>query len=109
VGIWAVGATDLGNLHRHELLKILKAQGKTADAIVQNMLCSHHSGFNVCCGQAIWPHNDKGLEKLARCIIRASFSQERMTDIAADESFEGDARHFGEGKPETMILKTKMI
>ncbi len=38
------------------------------------------------CGNAIWPHNEEGLENLARYIIRASFSQERMTYIAADDS-----------------------
>jgi hypothetical protein len=40
----------------------------------------------VYCGNAIWPHNEEGLENLARYIIRASFSQERMTYIAADDS-----------------------
>jgi hypothetical protein len=43
----------------------------------------YHSGFNVYCGNAICPHNEEGLENLARYIIRASFSQERMTYIAA--------------------------
>ncbi len=38
------------------------------------------------CGNAIWPHNEEGLENLARYIIRASFSQERMTYIAAEDS-----------------------
>ncbi len=37
------------------------------------------------CGKAIWPHNEDGLENLARYIIRASFSQERMTYIAAND------------------------
>jgi len=40
----------------------------------------------VYCGNAIWPHNQEGLENLARYIIRASFSQERMTYFAVDES-----------------------
>ena len=38
------------------------------------------------CGNAIWPHNEEGLESLARYIIRASFSQERMTYIPVHES-----------------------
>ncbi|MEW6663240.1 MAG: transposase [Bacillota bacterium] len=41
----------------------------------------HHSGFNVYCGEAIWPSNDKGLERLAQYIIRAPISQERMIYI----------------------------
>ena len=44
------------------------------------------------CGEAIWPHNEQGLENLARYIIRASFSQERMTYIPADESSDGTAK-----------------
>jgi hypothetical protein len=36
----------------------------------------------VYCSGAIWPQNQGGLENLARHIVRASFSQERMTYIA---------------------------
>jgi len=54
--------------------------------VIENMMNWHHSGFNVYCGKAIWPHNQEGLESLARYIIRASFSQERMTYIAAKDS-----------------------
>ena len=57
-----------------------------------------HSGFNVYCGKAIWPHNQEGLENLARYIIRASFSRERMTYIAADDSADGVAKVFYESK-----------
>jgi hypothetical protein len=52
----------------------------------------------VYCGKAIWPHNEEGLENLARYIIRASFSQERMTYIAADESANGVAKVIYESK-----------
>lgn len=38
-----------------------------------------HSGFNVFCGNRISPKDDTAMENLARYIIRASFSQERMT------------------------------
>jgi len=54
-------------------------------------LGERHSGFNVYCGKAIWPHNEEGLENLARYIIRASFSQERMTYTAANDSSDGVA------------------
>jgi hypothetical protein len=57
--------------------------------LFQNMLNWHHSGFNVYCGNAIWPHKEEGLENLARYIIRASFSQERMTYIPANDSSDG--------------------
>jgi len=52
----------------------------------------------VYCGNAIWPHNEEGLENLARYIIRASFSQERMTYNAADESADGTAKVIYESK-----------
>jgi len=47
-----------------------------------NMLLSWcHSGFNVFCGPRIHPREEDAMENLARYIIRASFSQERMTYI----------------------------
>jgi hypothetical protein len=90
---------------------MLKAEGKINDVVIENMmnwpparralslrLGERHSGFNVYCGNAIWPHNEEGLENLARYIIRASFSQERMTYIAADESADGVAQVIYESK-----------
>jgi hypothetical protein len=40
-----------------------------------------HSGFNVFCGPRIQPGAEEAMENLARYIIRASFSQERITYI----------------------------
>ncbi|MGC1402283.1 MAG: transposase [Thermodesulfobacteriota bacterium] len=37
-----------------------------------------HSGFQVFCGRHIHPRKKEAMENLARYIIRASFSQERM-------------------------------
>jgi len=37
-----------------------------------------HSGFNVFCGERIYPHQRRSIERLAAYLIRASFSQERM-------------------------------
>jgi hypothetical protein len=51
-----------------------------------------HSGFNVYWEDAIWPHNQERLENLARYIIRASFSQERMKYILAHESSDSTAK-----------------
>jgi len=69
-----------------------KSEGKITNVIIENMMNWRHSGFNVYCGNAIWPHNEDGLENLARYIIRASFSQERMTYIAANDSCDGVAK-----------------
>ena len=41
-----------------------------------------HSGFQVYCGQRIFPQDETAMENLARYIIRASFSQERMQYLA---------------------------
>ena len=70
---------DLEGLFRYEVLKMLKTEGKITDAVIENMVSWHHSGFNVYCGPAIWPHDENALENLAHYIIRAAFSQERMT------------------------------
>ena len=37
-----------------------------------------HTGFHVFCGNRISPKDNTAMENLARYIIRASFSQERM-------------------------------
>lgn len=41
-----------------------------------------HSGLHVFCGNRIQPKEEKAMESLARYIIRASFSQERMQYLA---------------------------
>jgi hypothetical protein len=71
---------------------MLKDEGKINDAFIENMLTWHHSGFNVYCGPTIWPNNDQGLEDLARYIIRACFSQERMNYLPAKDSRDGQAK-----------------
>jgi hypothetical protein len=83
---------DLEDLFRYEVFKMLKSEGKINDLVIENMMNWRHSGFNVYCGHAIWPHNEEGLENLARYIIRASFSQERMTYVAAQDSSDGAAK-----------------
>jgi hypothetical protein len=81
-------AKDLEDLFRHEVLKMLKAEDKINDAVIENMLCRHHSGLNVYCGPTIRPNNDQGLEELARYIIGASFSQERMTYVPSKDTLD---------------------
>lgn len=97
---------DLEDLFRYEVFKMLKSEGKINDSVIESlsptpigdMMNWHHSGFNVYCGNAIWPHNEEGLENLARYIIRASFSQERMTYIPADKTTDGTAKVLYESK-----------
>jgi hypothetical protein len=85
-------AKQLEGLFRHEVLKMLKAKGKITDYVIENMMNWHHSGFTVYCGSQILPDDEKGLEQLARYIIHASFSQERMIYIPKRESSDGIAK-----------------
>jgi hypothetical protein len=60
---------------------MLLSKGIITQDLVSMLLTWHHSGFNVLCGPRIQPGDDQAMENLARYIIRASFSQERMTYI----------------------------
>jgi hypothetical protein len=44
---------DLEEAFQYEVLKMLKKEGKINDAIIDNMLSWHHSGFNVYIGDRI--------------------------------------------------------
>ena len=54
---------------------------KITEELVELLMTWRHSGFNVFCGPRIQPGEEEALENLARYIIRASFSQERMTYV----------------------------
>jgi len=90
--------SELEKLFRYEVFKMLKAEGKITDVIIEDMKNWRHSGFNVYCGNAIWPHNQEGLENLARYIIRASFSQERMTYVAVQDTSDRIAKVIYQSK-----------
>jgi len=60
---------------------MLLSKGKITEDLVDMLMKWRHSGFNVFCGSRIQPGHEKAMENLARYIIRASFSQERMTYI----------------------------
>ncbi len=71
---------------------MFKPEGKISDVVIENMLSWRHRGFNAYCGPTIWPNIDQGLEDLARYIIRACFSQQRMTYIATADTLDGQAK-----------------
>ena len=60
---------------------MLLSKGIVTKDLVNMLLSWRHSGFNVFCGPRIQPGDQQAMENLARYIIRASFSQERMTYI----------------------------
>jgi hypothetical protein len=72
-------------IFKHKLFKFLLSKGKITQELIDLHSTWRHSGFNVFCGERIQPGDEKAMENLARYIVRASFSQERMTYIR-DES-----------------------
>jgi len=68
-------------MFRHNVFKMLLSKGKITKDLVDILMKWRHSGFNVFCGSRIQPGDEKAMENLAGYIIRASFSQERMTYI----------------------------
>ena len=77
---------ELEMLFPYEVFKMLKAEGKITDVLIENMMNWRHSGFNVYCGYAIWPHNEEGPENLASYINRVSFFS-RAHDIYRSGGF----------------------
>ncbi len=71
---------------------MLKKEGKINDAIIENMLSRRHTGFHVHIGARIRPEDETALGNLAKYIVRASFSQERMLCIPAEKSADGSAK-----------------
>ena len=64
---------ELEQAIRWEVLKMLKAEGKINDLVIENMLSWYNSGFNVYCGTVISPFDHNGLERLGQYIIRDLF------------------------------------
>lgn len=91
-------ADHLEALFRLEVLKMLKREEKITDAVIENMDTWHHSGFHVYCGDAIRPDDEEGLERLARYVIRAPISQERMLYVPVSETTRGIAQVVYTGK-----------
>ena len=60
------------------MLRMLLNRGKITREMMRMLSGWKHTGFNVFCGNRISPADETAMENLARYIIRASFSQERM-------------------------------
>ncbi len=71
----------LEEIFRHKVFKLLLKKEKITAELVEMVSAWRHSGFNVFCGSRIQPGSEDAIENLARYIIRAFFSQERMTYI----------------------------
>jgi hypothetical protein len=75
----------LEKIFQHKVLGMLLRKGKITEEVVKLIMSWRHSGFNVHCGPRIQPGDEEAMENLARYVVRASFSQERMTYLP-DES-----------------------
>ena len=71
----------LEEIFRHKVFRLLISKGKITEDMVTLLKSWRHSGFHVFCGNRIQPGDKDAMESLARYIIRACFSQERMTYI----------------------------
>jgi hypothetical protein len=70
-------------IFRHKVFKMLLAKGGITQDLITMLSKCRHSGFQVFCGERIFPQDETAMENLARYIIRASFSQERMQYLSA--------------------------
>ena len=83
-GIWLFSSIVMVNETKSggsKCIKMLLSKSKITEDLVDMLMKWRHSGFNVFCGSRIQPGHEEAMENLARYIIRASFSQERMTYI----------------------------
>ena len=78
----SLNAESLEPLFRHKILSILKKRGLITETTIKLIQSWRHSGFNVYCTDRIYPRSRQSVENLARYLIRASFSQERLNYIS---------------------------
>jgi len=71
----------LEELFRQKIFRLLLNEGRITEELIEKLGKWQHSGFHVFCGEPIEPGNETSMENLARYIIRASLSQERMTYV----------------------------
>jgi len=73
-----IDTAHLEKLFIYRIFKMLLSKGFITERTVELILSWRHSGFGIYCGDRIYPKDTMSTENLARYIIRASFSQERM-------------------------------
>ncbi len=89
-----------GIFDRHNVLRMLLAKGKITQGMITLLDKWQHTGFNVFFGPRILPRYKESMENLARCIIRASFSRERMTYHRET----GQVQYQSKNKKETRVF-----
>jgi hypothetical protein len=73
------GLSALSAIFRDQVLKFLIQEGRTEVEFAEKLRSWKHSGFGVYRGERIAADDRKGLENLARYIVRNPFSLEKIT------------------------------
>jgi len=89
---------DLENIFWYKVFKMLLSKSIITQDLVKMLLSWRHSGFKAFCGPRIQPGDGRAMENLARYIIRASFSQERMTYIQEESKVLYQSKDGKKGK-----------
>ena len=76
---------------------MLLAKGKITPDHINLMKSWRHSGFQVFCSPRILSRKKEAMENLARYIIRASFSQERIIYLPEESRIISASSDRGEG------------
>ena len=95
-------------IFRHKVFRMLLNKGKITKELIAMLSSWRHSGFQVFCGNRISPKDETAMEHLARYIIRASFSQERMRYLEREGTVVYKAkacsgRRSGDGKDQKIF------
>ena len=77
---------------------MLKKEKVISLAVINNMSTWQHSGFNIHCGNPASFSDADAIERLARYIVRAPISQERLKYIPDNKSGKGTGKTIYEGK-----------
>jgi len=73
-----IDTESIEKLFIHRIFKMLLSKKLITTRVMDLIRSWRHTGFSTYCGKRIYPRDKISTENLARYIIRASFSQERM-------------------------------
>ena len=96
-----IDTESLEKLFIHKIFKMLLAKGLITERVIELISSWRHTGFSVYSGKRIYPKDKISTENLARYIIRASFSQERMkyypdqSKVTYQSKYGKDVKEFG--------------